>query len=132
MSSYNALLKAHFFETQNLFDEKIDNVNDFIESSVGSINLGDQITLYIKCCQTTKIIQKIKFQVYGNPYLIASLSYMSEKLTNKPVSIALNFSSEELINVFEIPATKKYSAYMVEDAIKQAIQSVCEIKDRKL
>ncbi len=116
------LLKTHFFETVNLFNEKSDNANNFIVVTLGSINLGNKITLYFNCCQATKIVQDIKFKVYGNPYLIASLSYISQSLINKPLTVALDFASPELIKIFKIPATKKYSAYMVEDVLKLAIK----------
>ena len=88
----DSIKRLIFLKLRGLFDEKTDNVNDFIVSSVGSINLGDQITsILLSAVNRQKLFREIKFQVYGNPYLIASLSYMSEKLTNKPVSIALNF-----------------------------------------
>jgi len=125
---YNHLVASHFFEPRNVFDGS-DNYKDYIIVNSGTIALGDAIVLYFNCSLETKVISQIKFKVYGNPYLVASVSYWSEKLVGKKIDAVSSLSSQELIDDLEITQTKKYCAYMVEDVFNQAVKQWREEND---
>lgn len=116
----NALLKQHFFNPLNILSSK-DTVSDFVNASVGSKALGDAITLYIACDKESKIIKQFKYKVYGNPYLIAALSYLSTELVETVLSEKPYVLAQKLIDVLSIPKTKYYCAYMLEDACNQVV-----------
>tara|TARA_B110000879_G_scaffold184405_1_gene244006 strand:- start:906 stop:1271 length:366 start_codon:yes stop_codon:yes gene_type:complete len=118
--SYNELVRQHFFEPKHAFSSN-DNKEDFILASKGAIALGDAVEFYLQCDLNTKQIKQLKFKAYGNPYLIAAMSYWCERLQNKPLKEAENFSAQTLIDELALPKTKYYVAYMVEDALKSLI-----------
>jgi nitrogen fixation protein NifU and related proteins len=117
---YNDLVKRHFFQPKNLFSGKEEPM-DVITIRLGTVALGDAITLYFKCDPKTLLIETLQFKVYGNPYLIAAMSYWSEQLTSQPLHVAEAMSAPNLIADLALPQTKHYCAYMVEDALQQAI-----------
>ena len=116
----NALLKKHFFNPLNMLSSK-DNPSDFTSVSVGSKVLGDAVTLYVECDKKTKNIKQFKYKVYGNPYLIAALSYISTELIDTILRHEPYTLAQKLIDVFSIPKTKYYCAYMLEDACNQVM-----------
>ena len=124
--SYNKLVEQHFFEPLNLF--KSNDCNSYTTVKIGSKKLGDAIKIYLLCDLKTRRIHKIKYEVYGNPYLVAALSYLSDSLQGELVS-KINLLSDDLINTLELPKTKFYCAYMVEDAVNQVIQKWRENHD---
>lgn len=117
--SYNNIVKQHFFNPINLL-AKDDKEDEFISISLGSSDIGDAIKLYLQCDPETQVIKKFKYRVYGNPYLIAVLSYCSGQLIGKSLADDL-LSTQHLINELELPQTKYYCAYMFEDALQQVI-----------
>lgn len=120
---YNKLVETHFFNPKNIYDAR-EFTEPHISVAVGSIELGDAITLYLACNMSTQKIHRFEYKVYGSPFLIAGLSYLSEKIMGSTLSEVEALSlSEELIKVFEIPRTKQYSAYMIEDSINKLIKN---------
>ena len=122
---YNKIVERHFFAPKNILNVDQD-INGLSKTSLGSKDLGDAMDIFISCDKGTDSINSLYYNVYGNPYLIASLSYIAEKISGLTIDEALEISSETLITDLEIPQTKHYCAYMVEDALKKSIKTYRE------
>lgn len=116
--SYNELVEKHFFSPQHVFIED-DAKNNFHYVSEGSVALGDAIEFYMQFDKASQKINVLKFKAYGNPYLIAGMSYLCQELQHKPLNQVNIFSAQKLIEVLSLPKTKYYVAYMLEDALKK-------------
>lgn len=115
---YNQCVETHFFSPRNLGEKT--KCSASVVSSVGSKELGDAVRVVMACNREDAILD-FKYKVFGNPYLIAAMSYWSEKLIGASLADASTFSHHELVEVLEIPKTKLYCALMAEDVLKQAI-----------
>ncbi len=116
--SYNELVRQHFFEPQHVLLNNI-NKTAYVCFSEGSVALGDAIEFYAQFDKTNRKLIKLKFKAFGNPYLIAAMSYICEQLQEKSLDYINDFSVQSLIELFEMPKTKYYVAYMIEDALNK-------------
>lgn len=130
MNQYNDIVKDHFFYPRNLASVTIKTDAERIEVTSGSAELGEAIKLYIKWDLKKAVIADIKYAVYGNPYLVAALSFWSEKWQGKSLKDSSVLNSQELIDTLTIPKTKYYCAFMVEDIFKEAFTILREKYDR--
>lgn len=119
---YNQLLETHFFNPKNVF--KASEQSDCLfEVSLGKKVLGDAFKLYIDVEQDTLKIIKFTYSVYGNPYLIAALSLTSELVNGLSMEALETLDLQStLIESLEIPQTKHYVVYMLEDGLKKIIE----------
>ena len=120
---YSEVVKTHFFEPKNILSQT-DQVGDqMLSVSRGQISLGDAATLYVVCQPGSKVIEQLKFKVYGNPYLIAGLSYLTEMFVGSSLSeVEKKLSANLLIEQLAMPPTKHYVAYFIEDLFRELIQ----------
>lgn len=116
--SYNKLIQQHFFEPSGVLS-KADDVSDYRVINEGSVALGDALQFYVKMDEAHTIFEQLKFKAYGNPYVIAGMSYSCEQLQGKALSETEKFSAKHFIEIFELPKTKYYVAYMLEDVLQE-------------
>ncbi len=128
MIEYNALVKEHFFNPQNVNVDNEVGEGD-IEVSVGEVHYGGLIKLTLNI-DASGVIQTCRYKVYGNPYLVAGLSLWSTRLQGQSIDKAKAYSHQELIDLLEIPKTKRYCALLIEDALKKAIEK-WQVKDEQ-
>jgi len=101
-------------------DLNIDNQLLYI-AKVGSSDKGAQISLYIQI-DNNAIIQKLKYLVYGDGYIIAALGKLSEDLPGKKLKTLANFSINKLAEDLDIPMTYIKNLSI----IKQAFENILE------
>ena len=116
--NYNELVEKHFFSPQYVFEET-DAKDNFHIVSEGSVALGDAVEFYVQFDKTSQKVNALKFKAFGNPYLIAGMSYLCQQLQHKPLNEVNIFSAQRLIEVLALSKTKYYVAYMLEDALKK-------------
>lgn len=121
MKDYNAKVLDCFWQPRNVGSFSPDEAN-VVTGTVGVDNLGDVLQLQLKIEQN-KIVAA-KFKVYGNPYLIAGCSLITEKLPGLTLEQALQIKHSDFIADLHLPKTKYYCALLLEDVIKAAINGI--------
>ena len=118
---YSPIVEAHFFAPQNVYKVNDDSECKPVVYQNGAVEIGDAIVLYLFCDHKSNSIEKLQYQVYGNPYLIAALSYLSEQSKGWSIQQLASFDFNQLIEMLTIPTTKHYIVYMIEDSIQAVI-----------
>lgn len=95
----------------------VDNKTVFL-AEVGDIQAGVKIKLYIKI--NNAIIERVKYLVYGDGYMIALLGALSEQLIGLKISNATGLSLTHLAQQLSVPQGKISSLKI----IKQAIENI--------
>ena len=82
----------------------------------GSQSAGEVMQLQAQCVQSK--ITDMRIQVYGCGYAIAALSYVAAYCCGKfPDELIL--TAQKIMDVLELPATKKHSALLAEQVLLQ-------------
>jgi NifU-like protein involved in Fe-S cluster formation len=118
---YSPIVEAHFFAPQNVYNVEDLSHRQPVVYQNGAVEIGDAIVLYLFCDHQTNRIEKLQYQVYGNPYLIAALSCLSEQAKGWSIQQLASFDFNQLIDTLSIPTTKHYIVYMIEDSIQAVI-----------
>ena len=94
---------------------------DVIEARVGT----DEIIQLHVCIEKNKITDA-KFKALGCPELIALSSYATEILLGKTIDEASKINHDVFVDKFNLQRTKLYCALLIEDAIKQTLNTLVE------
>lgn len=63
-----------------------------------------------------------KYQVYGDPFVIATLGYLHQLVVGRSVDDCRNLGVTELVNELQLPTTKQYCAVHAIEALRAAIR----------
>lgn len=81
---YNALVLSHFHQPRNVGE--FDPDTTVASARIGTVAAGNVLQLQLQI--SDDIIQATKFKAYGEPYVIAACSYLTELLSNKSITEA--------------------------------------------
>ena len=116
--SYNKTVLDHFFHPRHV-GEVESAVAPILTASIGSHAQGDMLELTL-CCDKNNTIQQIGFKAYGNPYLIAAMSWLCEQSIGQPLAdVCQKIGEADLFSSLEIPKSRMYSIFLIEDLFKQ-------------
>lgn len=125
--SYNALVCEHFFHPRQT--DTIDASQPFFAmASVGSLKQGDAVELSL-VCDEAGVIKDIGFKAYGNPYLIAALSWLCEQSKGEELDrVCQKVAEPDLFTAFEIPTSRVYSVFIIEDVFNNISKTIAQNK----
>ncbi len=123
MKQYNDNVLEHFWQPHNVGHFAADATN-VATGTVGVAGVGDMLQLQLQIEQNRIIAAK--FKVYGNPYLIAGCSLITEKLPGLTIEQAQQIKHSDFVADLHLPKTKYYCALLLEDVIKAAINAYHE------
>jgi nitrogen fixation protein NifU and related proteins len=112
----------HYFsepKTVGTLDQALPSV---VVGKAGSLSAGEVAHLYFDVEHAQ--IKHATFKAYGNVFVIAACAYVTETLKGQSIAHAKAFNSAQLIDRFEVPAIKKHSILLVEDALRAALHQV--------
>lgn len=116
---YNQKILQHFLNPINAGGMKK-------AEAVGKVcaESGDIIKLYFRINSENLMIEEAQFKAFGNPATIACADVACELVKGKTLDEAKLVSNMDIINLLdEIPMEKIYCANIVEDAIRETINS---------
>lgn len=99
--------------------------------TVFSVELGDlakyiKIRLYLEIDDA--IIKQVKYLVYGDGYIIAALSKLSEDLPGLKVTQALNYSMTNLAAHLSIPPAKSDKLKIIKNGLNAVFKQYLDSK----
>ncbi len=98
---------------------------------IGDEECGDIIKIYI-LVDEEGIIRSAKFKVYGGVCTIVACDEACKQLINKNLEEALRISNLDILEgMGEIPEQKEYTASLVEEAIKNAVEDYYKKKEKE-
>lgn len=117
---YSQKVLDHFMKPHNVGEIKdADAV-----ATEGSPACGDQVTIYLKINDKTKIIEDIKFKSYGCASNIATASMITEMAKGKTIDEALSVSWRDAMDELDgLPPTKAHCSVLAADTLHQAIKN---------
>jgi nitrogen fixation protein NifU and related proteins len=116
---YSEKVLDHFKNPRNLGELKDANA----VFSTGSPACGDQITLYLKIDEKTKLIKDIKFKSYGCASNIATASIVTELVKGKTKEYAKNLTWKTCCDELDgLPPVKVHCSILAIDTLKGAIK----------
>lgn len=117
---YSQKVLDHFMKPHNVGEIKdADAV-----ATEGSPACGDQVTIYLKINDKTKIIEDIKFKSYGCASNIATASMITEMAKGKTIDEALSVSWRDAMEELDgLPPTKAHCSVLAADTLHQAIKN---------
>jgi nitrogen fixation NifU-like protein len=90
----------------------------------GSPACGDQVTVYLKVNDDTKIIEDIKFQSYGCASNIATGSIITDLAIGKSLNEAKDITWKEAADALDgLPPVKMHCSVLAVDTLRTAIQN---------
>ncbi len=93
-------------------------------ASVGNVNCGDIMTFTLKIDPKTKIIEDIRFKVYGCPAAIASASMTTVLVKGKPTEEAKQLTHDNIVDALDgLPPVKMHCSSLAIEALKTAIET---------
>lgn len=117
---YSQKVLDHFMKPHNVGEIKD---ADAIATE-GSPACGDQVTIYLKINDKTKIIEDIKFKSYGCASNIATASMITEMAKGKTIDEALSVSWRDAMEELDgLPPTKAHCSVLAADTLHQAIKN---------
>lgn len=114
---YNSLVLKHFFTPTHVGDLKVST--QIATSTVGSVSAGECISLQFAIEHSQ--VKSAKFKAYGNVFIIAGTDYVAEYCIDKSLILLQDFNHACLMQMLEIPRTKRHSALLIEQAVHSAI-----------
>ncbi|MGE5626425.1 MAG: iron-sulfur cluster assembly scaffold protein [Bacillota bacterium] len=93
-----------------------------VSGQAGARKRGREIHLELKLSADGRI-EACRYQAYGCPATIALCSVLSERLPGMSVQEAQAIVGLKLAEELELPAAKRDAALLLEDALKDALQS---------
>ena len=100
------------------YDGEIDNPT--VTVTKGSMAIGQSVKFMLKI--EDGIITDGRFKAFGSTATIACASFAIQWLIGKTIEEASTFSSQRLIETFELSMIKRNSALFVADAIHQLLK----------
>ncbi len=90
----------------------------------GSPACGDQVTVYLKVNEDTKVIEDIKFQSYGCASNIATGSIITDLAMGKTIEDAKDITWKEAASALDgLPPVKMHCSVLAVDTLRSAIQN---------
>ncbi len=125
IGGYNEKIIDHFKNPRNVGELKDADV----KATEGSPACGDQVSLYLKIDQDTKVIKDVKFQSYGCASNIATGSIITEMIKGKSLEEAKKVTWQDADKELGgLPKVKVHCAVLAVDAVKSAIEKY-ELKE---
>lgn len=112
--SYSDLVIEHFERPRNA--GQWPPAPDIIFGAAGSVSRGVQFTLSARVGHG--VIEAARFLAYGCPHLIASGSWLSERLRGCTLEDLSSWSWREVAQVLQVPAEKYGRLLVLEDAVR--------------
>jgi len=121
---YSQKVLDHFMKPHNV--GKIENPD--AEATEGSPACGDQVSIFMKINNETKIIEDIKFQSYGCASNIATGSIITDMAMGKSIEEAKHITWKGAAEALDgLPPVKMHCSVLAVDTLKKAIKKY-EIK----
>jgi len=111
---YSRLVIEHFERPRN--QGHWPAADAVIVGSAGSVARGAQFTLSARVVDG--VIQAARFQAYGCPHVIASGSWLSERLSGCSLRDVRQWSWREAAGVLQVPTEKHGRLLILEDAVR--------------
>lgn len=126
---YTDTVKEHFFYPRNiLFNEENYRADGF--GSVGSIECGDMMNVWIKVDKKTKRIKECKWRTFGCASAIASTSMMSVMATENggmDLKTAQNLKPQQIVErLGGLPDRKFHCSVLGHEALREAVLNYLE------
>ncbi|MFQ5891712.1 MAG: iron-sulfur cluster assembly scaffold protein [Candidatus Methanofastidiosia archaeon] len=115
---FSKIFLEHFKNPKNVGE--LENPDGISKTEFQGEGCLDRITFYIKVEKDK--IKDAKYRVRACSGTIASTSFLSEKIKNKPLKEALKLTSENIIEELRLPKRKHHSADLAIEALRRAIE----------
>jgi NifU-like protein involved in Fe-S cluster formation len=112
--SYCDLVIEHFDRPRN--HGQWPQAPDIIIGTAGSVSRGAQFTFSARVA--TGVIQAARFLAYGCPHLIASGSWLSERLRGCTLQDLERWNWRQVADVLRVPTEKHGRLLVLEDAVR--------------
>ncbi|NKB46290.1 MAG: Fe-S cluster assembly scaffold IscU [Legionellales bacterium] len=119
MSEYSQAVLRYFFQSRQAGSLDVTQP-DVRSARRGEIGVGDVLQLQIQVDDQQLIIDA-KFKVYGNPYAIAAMAWLTEQLMGRTLIKARKLTHQTVVEALDIPPTKLHTALQVEDILYEVI-----------
>ncbi len=118
---YSQKVLDHFMKPHNV--GKMEKFDGF--ASEGSPACGDQVTIYLKVNDDTKIIEDIKFQSYGCASNIATASIITDLAKDKTIEEAKEVTWKEAAEALDgLPPVKMHCSVLAVDTLQGSDQRI--------
>ncbi len=122
--AYSPMVKGHFFHPVNiLFNEENYRADGF--GSVGNMQCGDMMNVWIKVNKKTKRIKECKWRTFGCASAIASASMMSVMATENgglDLDQAQNLKPKDIVaRLGGLPDRKFHCSVLGHEALREAV-----------
>ena len=117
MTPYSSLVLDHFERPRN--QGLWPAAPDVIVGSAGSIQRGAQYTLSARLAGST--LQSLRFQAYGCPHVIASASWLTERVAGSSLLQLREWHWREAAEVLQVPVEKHGRLLVLEDAVRALV-----------
>lgn len=94
-----------------------------IHGSAGSKTEGAFLEIYLQLDEKYKI-KDARFKAQGCEYLIGLASYVTQDIKGKNALESEQYKAAFLAERFELPQQKLYTAFLVEDALQDALKHI--------
>lgn len=92
---------------------------------------GEVVKIYIAVNDNEKITN-VRFKAYGGVCTIVACDVACEMLERKSLEDALRLTSVDILEeIRDIPESKEYTAMLVEEAIKNAVENYYKKKEKE-
>jgi len=116
---YSQKVLDHFMKPHNI--GKIEDAD--VIATEGSPACGDQVTIFMKVNEVTKVIEDIKFQSYGCASNIATGSIITDLAKGKTIDDAKSISWKDAADALDgLPPVKMHCSVLAVDTLQNAIK----------
>lgn len=117
---YSQKVLDHFMHPRNV--GKMENPDAV--ATEGSPSCGDQVTVYLKINEETKVIDDISFLSYGCASNIATASIITDLAKGKSLEEAKNISWRDAMDALDgLPPVKVHCSVLAADTLQTAISN---------
>jgi len=95
----------------------------------GNIESGVKIKLYSEI--KNGIIERVKYLVYGDGYVIAALGAMSQALQGQKIAQAAHYSFSKVAEELSIPVAKTNNIKLIKEALDNILFQYKQTQDAK-
>lgn len=83
---------------------------------------AQEAILRLQLCIQENIVVSSKYQVYGDPFVIATAAYLHQLVDGRPLADCRAIGVKELVKDLDLPSTKQYCAVHAIEALRGAIR----------
>ncbi len=118
---YSDTVKEHFINPRNVLEDESTYKFDG-KGTVGNMQCGDQMVMWIQVDKERSIITDCKWQTYGCASAIASTSMLSEMVKGMTLKEAYKLSPKDITKKLEgLPENKIHCSVLGDKALRAAI-----------